>query len=304
MKLIACMPVRNEAWVLGFSARVALLWCDEIVILNHASTDRTVDIIADLMREFAGRIHLISVPEEKWNEMSHRQMMLEEARRRGATHIAIVDADEVLTGNLAYSKDWRESSREEIEFALDLDSAMPKGGILQLPGYNLRGSLNRYHANGIWGNRWFSMAFKDAPDLGWSGDKHHDREPGPRRLNGYRPIQQGQGGVLHLWGASERRLVAKHALYKVRDVLRWPERRVQIEREYSWAIKGDPNVVDFGSPDTWTYAETPEAWLAPYKNLLQYLDIHATPYQKNETRRLVALHGRETFAGLDLFGVA
>lgn len=298
LKLIACMPVRNEAWVLGFSIRVALLWCDELVILNHASTDRTVDIMQDLLYEFAPRVHLISVPGLQWNEMQHRQMMLEQARRRGATHIAIVDADEVLTGNLLESLDggtWRSEMRHGIA----------NGCICQLPGYNLRGSLNRYHANGIWGNRWFSVAFKDAPDLGWSGDKFHHREPGPRKLNAYRPIQHGQGGVLHLWGSSERRLVARHALYKVTERLRWPQKPIaEIERMYNWAIKGDQNVASYGTPATWTYADVPEAWLAPYKNLLQYLDIDATPWQENETRRLVHEHGREAFRGLDLFGVA
>lgn len=297
MKLIATMPVRNEAWVIGFSLRVALLWCDEIVVLNHASTDRSVDIIADLMRENPGRIHLISVPELQWDEMQHRQMMLTESRRRGATHIAIVDADEVLTANLL--------ERDGGTWGSEMRHGIAPGFICQLPGYNLRGGLNRYHANGIWGNRWFSTTFKDAPDLGWSGDKHHSREPGPRKLTPYQPqwMPQGRGGILHLWGASEQRLVAKHALYKVRDVLRWPDRRAQIEREYNWAIKGDPNVASYGTPDTWTYTETPEAWLAPYKNLLQYLDIHATPWQEAETRRLVMLHGKETFTGLDLFGV-
>ena len=94
------MPARNEAWCIGLSARVALLWCDELVILNHASTDETVDIVAELQREHPSRVHLISVPVDTWTEMEHRQMLLDRARMAGATHIAIVDADEILTGDL------------------------------------------------------------------------------------------------------------------------------------------------------------------------------------------------------------
>lgn len=300
MKLIALMPCRNESWVIGFSLRVALLWCDAVVILDHASTDRSVDIMTDISNEPGndGRVHLIADANPSWDEMRHRQMLLEYARHKGATHIAIVDADEVLTGDLLQRNGFGQG-------AYFSDGHLAPGAILQLPGYNLRGSLNRYHSNGIWGDRWFSTAFKDAPDLGWSGDKFHSREPGPRKLQPYRPIAQGSGGTLHMWGASERRLVAKHALFKVTERVRWPHKPIaEIERTYNWAIKGDPNVASYGTPDTWEFSETPEAWLAPYKNLLQYLDVHQTPWQENETRRLVALHGKETFAGLDLFGVA
>jgi hypothetical protein len=40
MKLIGLMPVRGEDWILGLSARAALMWCDELVILLHSCTDR------------------------------------------------------------------------------------------------------------------------------------------------------------------------------------------------------------------------------------------------------------------------
>ena len=51
MNLVAVMPLRNEAWIVGLSARVALKWCDGLVCLLHASTDGTADIIADVARE-------------------------------------------------------------------------------------------------------------------------------------------------------------------------------------------------------------------------------------------------------------
>jgi hypothetical protein len=186
----------------------------------------------------------------------------------------------------------------------DIVFGTPAGSILELPGYNLRNGINQYHSNGVWGNRWFSTAFADAPDLGWSGDRFHHREPGPRKLTSYRPIQQGQGGTVHLWGASERRLIAKHALYKVTERLRWPDRDTwEIDGMYSLAIKGSESPA-YGTPATWTYSPVPESWWAPYAHLMKYLDVNAEPWQEAEVRRLVAEHGREKFAGLDLFGVA
>lgn len=292
MKLVGLMPARNEAWCLGLTARVALMWCDALMILDHASIDRTPSIVLELVYEFPGRIIYERVAGE-WMEMQHRQLMLATAREHGATHIAIVDADEVLTGNLA-----KRGAMESI-YGSDL-----KGHILQLPGYNLRGNLHRYHANGIWGNRWFSTAFRDDARLSWAGDKFHAREPQGVELKPYRPIAQGQGGVMHMWGASERRLRAKSALYKVTERLRWPEKPApEIERMYSWAIYGEHDS-RYGTPATWTYREVQAEWWEPYSHLLQYLNVDAEPWQEAEIRRLVCDHGRERFADFDLYGVA
>lgn len=298
MKLTATMPVRNEDWCLGFSARVALMWCDELICLNHASTDHTADMLGDLQREYPGRVKVISVPETQWDEMQHRQMMLDWARANGAeskaTHIAIVDADEILTGNLL------SSIREHV-------APLSWGYMLTLPLYNLRCGMNRYHLNGIWGQRIVQVAFKDVNTAGWKGDKFHNRQPdGVNWTNTRAPgVGQGQGGVMHLWGASERRLIAKHALYKITERIRFPHKLVpQIECEFSWAIKGDPGHPMYGTPATWTYADVPAGWIAPYVDLINdHLRMDTEPWQEAEARRLVELHGPEIFVGLDLFGV-
>lgn len=111
---------------------------------------------------------------------------------------------------------------------------------------------------------------------------------------------------MHLWGASERRLIAKHALYKVTERLRWPQKpRWIIDNEYSLAVYGSATApLTYGTPTTWTYSPVPESWWAPYAHLMKYLDVDAEPWQEAEVRRLVAIHGRDKFAGLDLFGVA
>jgi hypothetical protein len=223
--------------------------------------------------------------------MAHRQHLLEFARAKKATHIALVDADEVLTGNLKldgnFKEDWKRNE-----------------WMLSLPGYNLRAGIRSYHANGIWGNRWFSVAFKDDPRLHWGGDRFHAREPRGIAFQQYRPINQGAGGVMHLWGASERRLVSKHAHYKMVERIRWPEKSVQeINTMYSWAIHGDRDQPSYGTPATWQFKDVPETWWAGYENLLQYLDLHATSWQERECQRLVMLYGKKLFEGLDLFGV-
>ena len=290
MKLIAIMPVRNEEWVLGLSARAALMWCDELMILVHASEDNTAAIASGLTCEFPGRAWASFEQDREWNEMAHRQHLLEGARQRGATHVAIVDADELLTGNLL------PSIRPHVE-------KLPPGYILQLPGYNLRGSIERYHANGVWGNRMFSLAFRDDGRATWQGDRFHHREPFGVPNLPYQPVPQGAGGVMHLWGADERRLTAKHALYKMTERLRWPSKAVhEIDRYYNLAIdESASNGTPFAC--RWDYAAAPAAWWEPYRDLMQYLDLSAAPWQEAEVRRLWMEHGAQRFTGLALFGV-
>ena len=298
MRIIGLMPVRNEEHEIGLTLRAAVMWCDYVIVLLHACTDGTRDIVEQVHRE-TGRVLMLFDSTEEWREMPMRQRMLECARENRATHIALIDADEILTGNMLSF----DGSVNINEIGIcNLVQSTPHGSILQLPGYNMRNGIHQYHANGIWGNLWFSVAFPDVPSLGWSGDRFHAREPGPLRLTPFRPIAQGQGGVMHLWGADERRLVAKHRLYRVIERIRWPNKSVkEIERMYSWATNGTgPG----DTPAEWKYLDTPESWWHPYEHLMGHLHIDAEPWQEAALLKLVAEHGREKFAGLNLFGVA
>src|SRR5579872_5017219 len=102
MKLACLMPVRTEDWCLGLTARAALMWCDELIALAHACTDNSVAILQEIARE-TGKVRIMEQPDPLWTEMAHRQALLTIARQYGATHIATVDADEVLSGNLIAS---------------------------------------------------------------------------------------------------------------------------------------------------------------------------------------------------------
>jgi hypothetical protein len=284
MKLVGIMPVRNEDWCLGLTLRAALQWCDDVCVYVHASSDCSAEIVHDVRwghptRCGTPRGSWTSDFHEEWDEMKHRNTLLSHARVQGATHIAIIDADEILTRNLLGS-------------IRTLAEGVQPGELLYLPGYNLRGGLSHYHADGVWGQRWFSVVFADNPKLSWTGDCFHHREPFGFEFRAVKPIPQHEGGIMHLWGVSERRLKAKHAFYKITERLRWPEKPIsEIETTYNlWKTIR-------------SLAKVPESWWEPYKDWMKYLDIDKEPWQEAECRRLVELHGLEMFDGLDLFGV-
>lgn len=288
MKLIGLMPCRNEDWVLGLTARAALMWCDELILWLHSCTDGSRDIAVAVAHEHPGRVIIDVANDPTWAEMSHREQMLELARERGATHIAMVDADEILTGNLIGAH------------ILSLYNRIKHCGashIFQIPLYNLRHGISQYHANGLWGNRIVSVAFADDPALHWAGDRFHHREPMGKRLTGFTPINQGDGGVMHLWGSSVDRCRAKHRLYRITERIRWPDKDVRnIERTYSQWEKGGLRE----DVSRWTFKEVPVAWWSPYEHLMKHLDIDRPNWQDAECERLIAQHGRDYFRGLSV----
>jgi len=274
--------------------RAALKWCDEMIVFLHACTDESSDIVHRIAVLYRDRVTIIGDSlNPMWDEMQHRQRMLEMARQPeiGATHIAIIDADEIVVGTV-------------------LVPLPGPGQMLMLPGYNLRGGIDFYHANGIWGDRWFSMIFEDQPNLGWHGDGFHHRAPhGSESFAGRKSLDRvGRSGVLHLWGASEKRLMAKHALYKVTERLKFGNKSLDlIDREYNlWRSKSDvqrlyPTVKQFHDP--WTFRPVPQNWWEDHLDVIKYLDVDREPWQIAEVQRLVKEHGAEKFAGLDLFGI-
>lgn len=276
MKLIGLMCVRNEDWILRLSARAALAWCDELVVIDHESTDGTPGILANLERVTVER-----VTGSTWAEMSHRQRSLDLARKRGATHCAIVDADEVLTGNLV---PW---IREQIR---NLESCT----CLTLPMVPVWRSLWQRRADPcVWTRGIVSLAFRLEEHLAWrpqgDGYEHHHREPYGIKSHKQPAVD---GGVMHLQWASWRRVVAKHALYKVVERVRWPKKYTDadLDRIYGQALDETGARLD----------QVPREWWDPYSEHMWHAHLDSVPWQEDEARRL---YSPATMSGLNLFGV-
>lgn len=285
-QLVGLMPVRNEEWVLPFSARAALTWVDHLALLDHASTDATPTIIEELQREYPGRVSVLSEPDPTWAEMDHRQRLLEHARELAAQYIAIVDADEVLAAPLC------KKVRAALEF-------VPPAFSIEVPLLNCWRSLDTYRDDeaSLYGCSWATLVVHDAPGvISWQaaedGYQHHARAP-RGAWPGMRipPSDRSAGGLLHLQHASWRRMAAKQGLYVATEVLRWPHRpRAGIQALYGAAFdEGDACLLPV--PTEW--------WNCGIDRKL--IDLDAAPWQERELQRLLAEHGDAELAGMDLF---
>lgn len=278
------MAVRCEDWAVGASARIALKWLDHLVVLDHCSTDDTPEILREISAEHPGRVHILTETNPEWKEMAHRQRMLEKARQLRATHVAITDADEVLTGNLIGTV------RAQI-------ASLPAGGSISVGMPCMWRSLDQFRADGqIWAKRYdLTLAFADSPGVNWAasnGYDHHQREPKESRIV-WRAYGWA-GGVMHLQWCSWRRLVAKHALYKCMERLKYPTKPIaQIDAMYNLAL--DESGLQL--------TNAPQDWWDTYGDLRKHFHLNAEPWQEKEVKRLWSEHGGDAFAGLNLFDV-
>lgn len=290
MKLIGLMVCRNGSWVLGCSLRVALRWCDEVVILDHGSSDDTPDIISDVCREHPGRVHTIRVrATDGWLEQTHRQMVFQRARDLGGTHFAIIDDDEVPTGHLL-------ANHGDALRAL-LENHAPVGWMAALREIPMWGSLDTWRTDGAFHprhGRQIILGFADAPNLHWAPreDGYHLHARYPMFSAGiHNPCPDELGlGVMHLQFVERRRLEAKNWWYRMVERIQHPTKRPveETNRIYGWVFEGTPEIQD--APPHW-WGDVPER---------RHIRLGQKPWHEDEIERLFALHGTDPFHGLYL----
>lgn len=289
MKIIGLMLCRNSDWILGLSARAALMWCDALVIAHHSSTDGTADIVHSLLVESAPKIYAWSFWNPDFIEMGFRNEMLKLAREIDATHIALIDDDEVLSGNL-------------LSRIRDIVESTPKGSVLMLPWLqmeNLEGDLGwMVMTSGHWGRSPVSVAFPDSSAYHWKsqegGYDHHHRHPMGKPFHPHSPIDDRASGLMHFQFASRRRLLAKQFWYQLQERLRWPSRPVQqVAKMYSFTVEESAAA---------QVEAAPVEWFEPYAHLMQHLHLDREPWQAAECKRILTEHPGIA-SGLNDFGL-
>ena len=278
MKLIALCLLRNESWCIGASLRAALRWVDGAAILLDRCVDDTEAIVERAIRE-SGKVCIVSRTDsaEHWQEMNQRQRNLDDARKLGATHLAIVDGDEILThNNLPYVRGWFEGLKE--------------GDALDVPMIAPWGDLFSYCPNtaGV-----ITLGFKDSMAAGWAprGAEKYDHHSRPPHGTKRRVTKACEGGVFHLQFAAKERMVWKHRHYMMSEIIRWGYPTREINERYHWWAK-DPHGAHL--------KVIPPEWFGDYQKDL--IDLNATAWYEPECKAMVQRYGAHRFSGLDLFG--
>lgn len=93
MKFVSISMVKNEEYWIWYALTSVAPHVDEILVFDNHSQDRTVEIVRS-MRHLADKVTLFEGFGGD-DEQTNREAMLEEARRRGATHVLTLDGDEV-----------------------------------------------------------------------------------------------------------------------------------------------------------------------------------------------------------------
>lgn len=286
MHLIGLMLIRNARWIIGASARAALSYCDEIVVMDHCSEDRTGDILLAVAAEFPGRVTVITEHSESFDEMDYRERLLVTAREHGATHVANIDDDEVMTAPAA---------RVVREFA---ERLLPGRG-LKMPAPRIWGGLDAVQVEtSSYTEPIADVIFALDVDTTYcarsDGYQFHARRP--KGITSTVAMPREYGGQMHLQTVSLRRFLAKQAWYKMVELLRWPGRGVnKINSTYDATV--------YGAQREFKLRLAPPTWWEGMEKVRAAIDWASEPWQEADARRMWQEHGPAKFAGLDLYGV-
>lgn len=287
MKIVGLMLVRNEEWILGLTLPAALSWCDEVIVLDHDSEDATPDIVRDISIKHPGRVYLMFRSGD-WMEMDFRQAMLEVSRERGATHHAVIDADELLTGGPV-----RDLIRPTAK-------KMHEGQALALPMIACWRSVaqHRVDAGSPWGSAQTPIVIADSKELTWrprpDGYQLHGRIPHGAYPKVLRPLpNKGAGGMFHLQWLFWERLLWKQRHYLIRERVTYGERDTAKVLNQRYAASVDETGLELD--------DVPYAWWEPYVALLGEIK-HIPGWHQRYCEANVGKIPKKLLEGLDFWG--
>jgi hypothetical protein len=266
MTLVGLMTTRNGGWCLGASVRALLAACDGVVVLDHASTDDTAQVLAGIPG-----VTVIHEPHPTWHEGDFHERTRFAARDSGATHYLLIDEDEVISADLA------------LALRAACTTLGPRDAVT-VPWLTLVDDLHHYRRGG-WGTDSYPVLF--GADVRWEPGRPLLRDG--RLPTGVQHLHSLEvGGLLHLHELPASRAGVKRAYYRTLEALAPARSIAAIEQSYAAPTLSRP-VLDL----------PPGAWPA---GLEACVDLERPDWRAAECQRLWQAHGAARFAGLDLRG--
>lgn len=236
MKIIALMPVRNEAWVLPHSLACLSSFCDVVLVNDQNSEDESREIC----RQFP-KVVLIESRDQLICEQARWQLLDAARGYDGCNLLWCTDADELMSPVLA------------TRFMSAHRDSLPPGTVLDCLYYHLWNRADRYRSySNKYGPYWKEIARRDDRHMDFSRARrlplHEPRVP----LDGATGrVRAADLPVLHLqWLLAERNQM-KQAWYRCRELMDGVKTAAAINDTYSATL---PNP---GAPTE----QVPAAWV-------------------------------------------
>jgi len=210
-KLIACMPVRNEQWILSKTLTDLSTYVDEIVIVDDGSTDDTPEIIRSFPK--VTKIHTNppgTKPFGNGQESDNRNKTLQMARERNADWVLQIDADE----------------RFEPRFKDEIHNLIDRGCSTKFRVLHFWEDTSQFRVDGEWGGFFRYCLFRLKPRMRFSPQHIIATPKAFDRKNRYKSdIKLLHYGWIHPQ-QRERSLLRYYEVYK----LKYPEKTVSFEQ--------------------------------------------------------------------------
>jgi glycosyltransferase involved in cell wall biosynthesis len=282
-KIVGLIGARNEEHFIDQCLRALSIFTDAIVFIDDASDDSTLRIVESLSQEC--RIQKI-IRKAEWHrdEPGDRNRLLQAGREIGGTHFIVVDADEMLTANLADNNILR-----------DIMLSLSPGEQLQLTWIQLWRSVDNYrYDNSIWTNNLKEVVFHDDGRCYYESDFIHTPRV-PQNLSGtIRKLEGYTYGLMHFQFVNWRDLLIKQAWYRCIERIRHPEKQAEMINDLYAHSKDETNLrLRLSSPE----------WFAGYPFFDKTVFKRKENWQEKQILSWFSEYGLQFFADLDIWDI-
>jgi len=229
MKVIALLPVKNEAWVLDHTLRCLSAFCDVILVNDQQS----IDASRDIARQFSKAVWIDST-ESQICEQARWQLWDIARQYDGDNLLWCTDADELVAPSMA--RQFLESHHDTLR----------PGVVVEALYFHFWNSPDRYRSGlGAYAPYWKPIAIVDDGRLDYDRSRalplHEERVP--IAANATR-LRMENAPVLHLQWLLPNRSQMRQAWYRCREWLQGERSAAEINQFYSvtlpqWRVPTD-----------------------------------------------------------------
>lgn len=234
MKIIALLPLKNDAWILRTCLESLDVIADEVIIFDDGSTDDYGVILKSFPKVVVVKRTAAEVGAINMSEV--RRKLLELGRKAGGTHFIWLDADE------AFSKNFFNKSKEYIV-------KLKPGQKLMMKWIFLWKSRDEYRVDGVFKDLYKDFIVCDDPNAVFE-DKFLSEARTPGKSDDVIRIAEEDGVVLHFQYLDWRRNQLKQARYRCFELIKGERSAIRINCTY--AITLGEKVKTERVPEEWS----------------------------------------------------